>query len=166
MAGRTEDVLVKRRPLRTSVRAPVKPEYVAGVARSESPFTGTGIGNRLLYAAATDLLRAADESAVLSAAVRYAAQLLSTHIAFVMLLDQGAKILKLEASVGHRTPTFTTIVRPVQAITAVGPRKPMQSSDFLNGSRLDHHPSTDDILRKQGIRTVPPAALHPRHRIR
>src|SRR5260370_24236119 len=99
MAGGIEDVSVKRRPLRTSVRAPVKPEYVAGVARSESLFTGTGIGNRLLYAAATDLLRAADESAVLSAAVRYAAQLLSTHIAFVMLLDQGAKILKLEASV-------------------------------------------------------------------
>jgi hypothetical protein len=165
MAGRIDDVSVKRRPLRTSVRAPVKPEYVAGVARSETLSTGTTIGNRFLYAAATELLRAADESAVLSTAVRYAAQLLSTHIAFVMLLDQGAKILKLEASVGHRTPTFTTIVRPVQAITAVGTGKPMQSSDFLNDSRLDHDPSTDDILRKEGMRTVLAVPLHAKDRM-
>src|SRR6202795_1003489 len=118
MAGRIEDVSVKRRPLRTSLRAPAKPEYVAGVARSESLLPGTVIGNRLLYEVVTELLRAAEQSAVLSAAVRYAAQLLSTHIAFVMLLDQGAKILKLEPSVGHRNPTFTTLVRPGQAITA------------------------------------------------
>jgi hypothetical protein len=165
MAGRIEDISVKRRPQRASVRAPAKPEYVAGVATSDPLSAGTGIGSRLLYAATTDLLRAADESAVLTAAVRYAAQLLSTHIAFVMLLDQGTQILKLEASVGHRTPTFTTIVRPVQAITAVGTGRPMQSSDFLNDSRLDHDPSTDDILRKEGMRTVLAVPLHAKDRM-
>jgi hypothetical protein len=82
-----------------------------------------------------------------------------------MLLDQGSKVLKLEASVGHRTPTFTTIVRPVQAITAVGTGKPMQSADFLNDSRLDHDPSTDDILRKEGMRTVLAVPLQAKDRM-
>lgn len=111
-------------------------------------------GKGVLQLVAAELLRAEDVPAVLSVAVRLAAQLLSTHIAFVMLLDRDGKVLKLEASVGHRTPTFTTIARPVQAITAVGTGRPVQSADFLNDSRLDHDPSTDDIVRKEGMRTV------------
>jgi sugar diacid utilization regulator len=103
---------------------------------------------------AVELLRADGVSALLSTAVRAASRLLATHIAFVMLLDADGKVLRLEASVGHRTPTFTTIVRPVQAITAVGSGRPVQSADFLNDSRLDHDPPTDDIIRKEGMRTV------------
>src|SRR3972149_6121514 len=71
-----------------------------------------------------------------------------------MLLDPVINVLRLQASVGHRTPTFTTIVRPVQAVTAVGSGRPVQTSDFLNDSRLDHDPPTDDIVRKEGMRTV------------
>ena len=108
----------------------------------------------ILYAAAAELLTAKDVSAVLTSAVRHARKLLSTDIAFVMLLNPASDVLRLEASVGHRTPTFTTIVRPVSAITAVGTGKPVQSADFLNDSRLDHDPPTDDILRKEGMRTV------------
>ena len=114
---------------------------------------------------AGELLRADDVSAVLGTGVRFAAQLLHTHIAFAMLLDSDGKVLRLEASVGHRTPTFTTIVRPVQAITVVGTGQPVQSSDFLNDSRLDHDPSTDDIIRKEGMRTVLAVPLQARGRM-
>ena len=115
---------------------------------------GDGVRDTALRDVMADLLRADGVSGVLSVAVRAAAQLLSTHIAFVMLLESDGKVLRLEASVGHRTPTFTTIVRPVQAVTAVGSGRPVQSSDFLNDSRLDHDPPTDDIVRKEGMRTV------------
>jgi len=149
--GLTEDGVAKRRPMRASGRSQAAAENVASVSAPVSPAASRGDP---LYLAASELLRCSDESAVLSAAVRQAAQLLATHISFVMLLDSGARFLKLGASVGHRTPTFTTIVRPVQAITAVGTGMPVQSSDFLNDSRLDHDPTTDDILRKEGMRTV------------
>jgi hypothetical protein len=82
-----------------------------------------------------------------------------------MLLDAAGRVLRLEASMGHRTPTFTTIVRPVQAITAVGTGRPVQSSDFLNDSRLDHDPSTDDIVRKEGMRTVLAVPLQYQDRV-
>jgi hypothetical protein len=154
MGRMIEDVATKRRPTRANMRIPLQTDHVPSGAKPESPAAGAGSGGDLLYAAAAELLRAADESAVLSVAVRFAAQLLSTHIAFVMLLEADTKVLKLEASVGHRTPTFTTIVRPLQAITVIGTGKPVQSSDFLNDSRLDHDPSTDDIARKEGMRTV------------
>ena len=42
----------------------------------------------------------------------------------VMLLDQASNVLRLEASVGHRTPTFTTIVRPVRAGVVTANNKP------------------------------------------
>lgn len=129
-------------------------DYVTGVESGESPPSIKVAHADLLYEAAAELLRADDQAEVLGIAVRHAARMLKTHIAFVMLLDPSGKVLKLEASTGHRTPTFTTIVRPVQAITAVGTGKPVQSSDFLNDSRLDHDPSTDDIVRKEGMRTV------------
>jgi GAF domain-containing protein len=158
-----EDVSTRRKTARSVGRHPVPPEYLAGVS---PPSALADSGNRdPLYAAATDLLNSADESAVLGAAVRHAAELLTTHISFVMLLDPGAKFLKLAASVGHRTPTFTTIVRPVQATTAVGTGRPVQSSDFLNDSRLDHDPATDDIIRKEGMRTVLAVPLHHRDRM-
>ena len=107
-----------------------------------------------LYSAAAELLELRDSSAVLSTAVRKAHELLATDLAFVMLLDPSGQRLKLQASIGHRTPTFTTIVRPVHALTAVGTGRPVQSADFLNDSGLDHDPSTDDIVRKEGMRTV------------
>lgn len=155
-----EDISTKRRPVRANGRLPAPPEHAASTSPPNLPATVATTGGALLYLAAAELLRSADESAVLSAAVRHAARLLATHISFVMLLDPGAKFLKLEASVGHRTPTFTTIVRPVQATTVVGTGRPVQSSDFLNDSRLDHHPTTDDILRKEGMRTVLAVPLH------
>ena len=139
-------------------------EYVTGV-RSADPGSIKGAQSDLLYEAASSLLRAKDRSEVLGMAVRYAARMLQTHIAFVMLLDSSGAFLKLEASMGHRTPTFTTIVRPVQAITAVGIGKPVQSSDFLNDSRLDHDPGTDDIIRKEGMRTVLAVPLQLRDRM-
>lgn len=103
---------------------------------------------------ATELLAAENVGRVLAVAVERARRLLRSDIAFVMLLDDAGKMLRLEASVGHRTPTFTTIVRPVQAITAVGSGRPVQSADFLNDSQLDHDPQTDDIVRKEGMRNV------------
>ena len=117
-------------------------------------------GVEALYAAAAELLNAKDVSAVLTMGVRHARKLLSTDVAFVMLLNRQTNFLRLEASVGHRTPTFTTIMRPVQASTAVGTGKPIQSADFLNDSRLDHDPPTDEILRKEGMRTVLAVPLH------
>ena len=108
----------------------------------------------LLYAAAAELLELREPAAVLSTSVRLARELLSTDLAFVMLLDPSGERLKLQASIGHRTPTFTTIVRPVHALTAVGTGGPVQSADFLNDSGLDHDPPTDDIVRKEGMRTV------------
>ena len=119
-----------------------------------SPEDGRGAGVEILYAAAAELLTAKDVSTVLTSGVRHARKLLSTDVAFVMLLNPLTNVLRLEASVGHRTPTFTTIVRPVQASTAVGTGKPVQSADFLNDNRLDHDPPTDEILRKEGMRTV------------
>jgi sugar diacid utilization regulator len=146
----------------------VKPAQKAGRASSKrmsrtaadrgaiaaSPEGRAGAVAEVLYTAAADLLTAKDVSAVLTSAVRHARKLLSTDIAFVMLLNPVANVLRLEASVGHRTPTFTTIVRPVQASTAVGTGKPVQSADFLNDSRLDHDPPTDDLLRKEGMLSV------------
>src|SRR2546427_5565457 len=154
-----EDSLPGRRASRINVVDAAHTDYVAHVVSATSP---PGTKGDIVNAAVADLLRASDVSAVLSAAVRSASQLLSTHIAFVMLLDGAAKVLKLEASVGHRTPTFTTIVRPVRAFTVVGTGRPVQSSDFLNDSRLDHDPATDDIIRKEGIRTVLAVPLHAR----
>lgn len=147
----TQDATARRRPPRSNGRYLAHAEYIASVS---TPVSLTAGSSEPLYAAASELLRCPDDPAVLSAAVRQAAHLLATHISFVMLLDSSARFLKLEASVGHRTPTFTTIVRPVQAITAVGTGMPVQSSDFLNDSRLDHDPATDDIIRKEGMRTV------------
>jgi len=142
MGRMIEELPTKARP----GRAAAEPDSGAGLreARTES----------VLRDVTVELLRADGVSSVLSTAVRAASRLLSTHIAFVMLLDEDGKVLTLEASVGHRTPTFTTIVRPVQAITAVGSGRPVQSADFLNDSRLDHDPPTDDIIRKEGMRTV------------
>ena len=160
-----EEVSAKRRAMRPSVAVQPQPDYVAGFSTAESRAGHGQNGSDLLHSATMDLSRGADQSAVLSTAVRYAAHLLSTHISFVMLLDVGANVLKLEASIGHRTPIFTTIVRPVQAITAVGTGKPLQSSDFLNDSRLDHDPATDDILRKEGMRTVLAVPLHDKDRM-
>lgn len=148
-----DDLAPRRRPLRVSLATSPPTEYLAHVAEQGHVARATG-GADILYSAATDLLRASDSPALLAVAVRYARKLLSTDIAFVMLLDPARNLLRLEASVGHRTPTFTTIVRPVQAVTAVGSGKPVQSSDFLNDSRLDHDPPTDDIIRKEGMRTV------------
>ncbi len=148
-----EDLAPRRKPARVSIGTSPPTEYIAHVPEQGHVARATA-GADVLYAAATDLLRASDSPAVLGAAVRYARKLLSTDIAFAMLLDPARNLLRLEASVGHRTPTFTTIVRPVQAVTAVGSGRPVQSSDFLNDSRLDHDPPTDDIIRKEGMRTV------------
>src|SRR4029077_164618 len=126
-----DDLAPRRRQLRVSLATSPPTEYLAHVADQGHVARATG-GADVLYAAATDLLRASDSPALLAVAVRYARKLLSTDIAFVMLLDPARNLLRLEASVGHRTPTFTTIVRPVQAVTAVGSGKPVQSSDFLN----------------------------------
>jgi len=154
-----EDPSPGRRASRIDVENAAPIDYVAHVVSAPPP-SATKVD--ILNAAVAELLRANDVSAVLSTAVRSASQLLSTHIAFVMLLDGAGKVLKLEASVGHRTPTFTTIVRPVQAFTVVGTGRPVQSADFLNDSRLDHDPATDDIIRKEGMRTVLAVPLHAR----
>lgn len=165
MDGVIEELSAEKEPLHSQKSGSASPEYVASVQSPVSLRGGRIVGNDLLYKAATDLLQSANESEVLTAAVRYAARLLETHISFVMLLQPGGNVLKLEASVGHRTPTFTTIVRPVQAITAVGTGRPVQSSDFLNDSRLDHDPATDDIIRREGMRTVLAVPLHYDDRI-
>lgn len=149
MARVIEDAAPKRRSTRAGV---------GGDADAQSPRVA-------LESTVGDLLRARDVSEVLGVAVRCALKLLSTHISFAMLLDADARFLKLEASVGHRTPTFTTIIRPVQAITAVGTGQPVQSSDFLNDSRLDHDPATDDIIRKEGMRTVLAVPMQARGRM-
>jgi sugar diacid utilization regulator len=145
-------------PMRKVARAtskrlsPISVEPVRREAGSPEEHVDGGI--EVLYAAAAELLNAKDVSAVLTTAIRQARKLLSTDVAFVMLLNPLTNVLRLEASVGHRTPTFTTIMRPVRESTAVGTGKPVQSADFLNDSRLDHDPPTDEILRKEGMRTV------------
>jgi hypothetical protein len=144
-----DEVAPARKVGRASTKRQLRQRTDAG-----SPEEGVDAGPDVLYAAASELLTAKDVSAVLTSGVRHARKLLSTDVAFVMLLNPLTNILRLEASVGHRTPTFTTIMRPVQASTAVGTGKPIQSADFLNDSRLDHDPPTDEILRKEGMRTV------------
>lgn len=156
-----EDAPLRRRAPKLNIPQPAATADSAEMVASPSPLSKDDIVN----AAVLELLGASDVSAVLGAAVRNALQLLSTHIAFVMLLDPEGKVLKLESSVGHRTPTFTTIVRPVRASTAVGTGRPVQSSDFLNDSKLDHDPPTDEIIRKEGMRTVLAVPLQARGRM-
>ena len=148
-----DEVAPRRRPPRVTPAPPGPVETSGATSRAA-----------ILQQAAEQLLHADGTAAVLSIAVRSASELLGTHIAFVMLLDDDGEVLKLEASIGHRTPTFTTIVRPVHGFTVIGAGAPVQSSDFLNDSRLDHDPPTDDILRKEGMRTVLAVPLAARDR--
>ena len=149
-----DEVTPARKLGRASAKRLPRPSIEAIKRDPGSPDDRIDAGAEVLYAAAAELLTAKDVPAVLTTAVRHARKLLSTDVAFVMLLNPITNFLRLEASVGHRTPTFTTIMRPVQASTAVGTGKPIQSADFLNDSHLDHDPPTDEILRKEGMRTV------------
>lgn len=154
MGGLNQEVSTTGRASRGSIKTSLRTDQDAGEPDQVSPTARPERTADVLYLAAAELLTATDASAVFSCAVRNARRLLSTDIAFISLLDPVTNVLRLQASVGHRTPTFTTIVRPVQAITAVGTGRPVQTSDFLNDSRLDHDPPTDDIVRKEGMRTV------------
>ena len=163
-----DGVIEEVKPVQKAAKASTRRAPRTTVERGAVPVSADarpGAVAEVLYAAAADLLTTRDVSAVLTSAVRHARKLLSTDIAFVMLLNPATNVLRLEASVGHRTPTFTTIVRPVQASTAVGTGKPVQSADFLNDSRLDHDPPTDDLLRKEGMLSVLAVPLRSREGI-
>lgn len=164
MDGVIDEVKPVQKAAKASARRAPRTTVERG-AMPVSPDVRPGAVAEVLYSAAADLLTTRDVSAVLTSAVRHARKLLSTDIAFVMLLNPATNVLRLEASVGHRTPTFTTIVRPVQASTAVGTGKPVQSADFLNDSRLDHDPPTDDLLRKEGMLSVLAVPLRSREGI-
>ena len=85
-----DDLAPRRRQLRVSLATSPPTEYLAHVAEQGHLARATG-GADVLYAAATDLLRASDSPALLAVAVRYARKLLSTDIAFVMLLDPAPR---------------------------------------------------------------------------
>jgi sugar diacid utilization regulator len=108
----------------------------------------------MLYSAASELLKEHATSEVLDTAVRHAHRLLATDISFVLVLDPATNMMRSQASVGHVTAAFATLTRPVEALTVMGTGKPLQSSDFLNDSRFDHDPPTDELLRNEGMRTV------------
>jgi DNA-binding PucR family transcriptional regulator len=107
-----------------------------------------------LYASVGQLTAKLDVEGVLTTVVDRARELLASDIAYIMLLDAGGETLRMRVVTGNRTPSFASIRRPVRpgVSTAIG--APVQTSDYLNETALDHDPETDRQARLEGIRSV------------
>lgn len=107
-----------------------------------------------LYATVGQLTARLDVQAVLHTVVERARELLESDIAYIMLLDEGGKVLRMRVAVGHKTDAFMNIQRPVRPGVSAYIGKPLTTPDFLNDSGVDHDGATDDLVRLEGVRSV------------
>jgi len=107
-----------------------------------------------LYATVGQLTARRDVEAVLRTVVDRARELLSSDMAYIMLLDEGGKVLRMRVAAGHRNEAFMQIQRPVRPGVSAYIGKPVSTPDFLNDSGLDHDGATDDLVRLEGVRSV------------
>jgi hypothetical protein len=107
-----------------------------------------------LYATVGQLTARRDVEAVLRTVVDRARELLATDMAYIMLLDEGGKVLRMRVAAGHRNDVFMQIQRPVRPGVSAYIGKAVSTSDFLNDSGLDHDGATDDLVRLEGVRSV------------
>lgn len=107
-----------------------------------------------LYAALAQLTARRDVGEVLKTVVARARSLLSSDLAYIMLLDEGGKSLRIRVALGNRTKAFLQVERPVRPGVSAYTGRPVRSADFLNDPDLDHHPETDALVRMEGLRSV------------
>jgi PucR C-terminal helix-turn-helix domain/GAF domain len=107
-----------------------------------------------LYATVGQLTARLDVGAVLRTVVERARELLQSDIAYIMLLDEGGRTLRMRLSVGHQHDAFMNIQRPVRPGVSAYIGKAVSTPDFLHDTGLDHDGATDDLVRLEGVRSV------------
>ena len=107
-----------------------------------------------LYASVGQMTARLDVEGVLRTVVERARELLGSEIAYIMLLDEGGRMLRMRVVTGNRTASFAEITRPVRAGVSTEIGAPIQTPDFLNEVELDHDPETDRLTRLEGVRSV------------
>jgi GAF domain-containing protein len=107
-----------------------------------------------LYAALAQLTARRDLGAVLATVVDRARHLLGSDLAYIMLLDESGRSLRIRVASGNRTQAFMQVERPVRPGVSAYSGRPVRTADFLNDPELDHHPATDALVRLEGLRSV------------
>jgi hypothetical protein len=110
-----------------------------------------------LYETAAQLTAPLDVETVLTTIVSRSRELLLADLAYITLLDQAAEAVRMRVSTGHSHDSFLEIVLPIGAGVGglvASEREPTCSSDYLNDSRITHHAETDEMVRREGIRSI------------
>lgn len=110
-----------------------------------------------LYETAGQLTAQLDVETVLTTIISRSRELLLADLAYITLLDTAAGAVRMRVSTGHSHASFLDIVLPIGAGVGglvASERHATYSADYLNDSRIMHHAQTDEMVRREGIRSI------------
>ena len=110
-----------------------------------------------LYETAGQLTAQLDVETVLTTIISRSRELLLADLAYITLLDAPSEAVRMRVSTGHSHASFLDIVLPIGAGVGglvASERRATYSADYLNDSRIMHHAQTDEMVRREGIRSI------------
>lgn len=110
-----------------------------------------------LYQTAGEISSKLELETVLEAIVERARGLVGPPIAYIMLVDPPAEEIGMRVSTGVTSPLFAEIRLKLAAGLGgmvAQEEQPFYTSDYLNDARFSHQPMVDEVVRREGIKSI------------